>query len=190
MNELIINTTQKKDISNNQDLTKPRQRVKYWDKDYIDATLDTIQNKVHKLFFFLLWRTGVRVTEAISLQKRNVDLDNYTLEIKWLKKRRYETRLIPLHPDLRNVLDYYASTLKADDRLFDFSRQRADQLAKKYFKGSCHMFRHSFAVNWLRSQGDLYLLSKMLGHSSITVTEIYLEIVPVDVGKELLKIQF
>jgi len=56
--------------------------------------------------------------------------------------------------------------------------------------GHPHQFRHSFAVNWLRCGGELVVLSRMLGHSNIQSTMEYLKIVPLDVGKELLKIQF
>jgi integrase/recombinase XerD len=172
------------------DFTIPLENVKYWEKDFINEHLQLIKNKTHKTLFMLLWRTGVRVSEALSLERKHIDLDNYTITIRWLKKRKAMHRVIPMHPDLRNILDYYVHSLKKEDKLFPFSRQRADQLVKEHFSGNCHKFRHSFAVNWLRCGGDLYLLSRMLGHSSIKVTEIYLEIVPIDIGKELLKIQF
>jgi len=190
MNDLLIKGNTDIEILNNQDFTKPITNVKYWERDYINSNLYTISNKSHKTFFMFLWRTGCRVSEVVGVKLRDVDFVNYTVTIKWLKKRKYQTRIIPMHPDLRNILDYYVANLKHDDRLFDFSRQRADQLARKYFNGSCHKFRHSFAVNWLRSGGDLYLLSRMLGHSSVKVTETYLQIVPIDIGKELIKVQF
>ena len=186
MNQIVTNMNDLKE----QDLTIPIQNVKYWDSDYITEKLNAITNTTHKMFFFLLWRSGVRVSEALGIQKQHVDLQNFTITIRWLKKRKAMTRVIPMHPDVKNTLEYYASSMKFNDPLFGFTRQRADQLAKQYFDGNCHKFRHSFAVNWLRSGGDLYLLSKMLGHSSIKITEQYLDIVPVDIGKELLKIKF
>src|SRR5262249_46814964 len=39
---------------------------------------------------------------------------------------------------------------------------------------SFHTFRHTFAVNYLRAGGNIYYLSKILGHSSVTTTEVYL----------------
>ena len=190
MNDVIIKKSSDLDVLRSQDLSKSLGSVKWWEREYIKDRLELIENKNHKMLFMFLWKTGVRISEALGVRKKDVDLVNYTVEIRWLKKRRYETRLIPLHPELRNLLDYFMSSLKADEKLFPFSRQRADQVVRKYFSGSCHQFRHSFAINWLRCGGDLYVLSKMLGHSSITVTEIYLKIVPRDIGKELLKINF
>lgn len=182
------------DIPGSKSLTKHtgnvKGKIKYWDKDYINQKIDLISNTAHKTLFFFLWRTGVRISEALAVRKRDLDFEKYTIEIQWLKNRKRETRIFPMQPELRTILMYYTSNMNLDDKLFDFSRQRADQLSRKYFNGSCHRFRHSFAINWLRNNGDLYLLSKMLGHSSVTVTEEYLQVIPVDIGRELLKINF
>ena len=182
------------EVLSKQDLTKhsevDKAQIKYWEREYINSRIDSIKNTKHKILFMLLWRTGCRVSEALGLRKRDIDLENYTLTIRWLKSRKAYSRNIPIQAELRTILSVYLSNMLAENRLFDFTRQRADQLARKYFAGSCHKFRHSFAVNWLRQGGDLYLLSKMLGHSSIKVTEVYLQIVPAEVGKELQKIQF
>jgi integrase len=177
------------------DLTKLNSKVKsnipkYWDKDFINSKVDLIQNITHKTLFFFLWRTGVRISEALSVRKKDINMDNYTVEIRWLKNRRYESRNIPLHPELRNILGYYITTMKAEDKIFPFSRQRADQLAKKYFEGNCHKFRHSFAVNWLICKGDIVTLHRILGHANIKTTMEYLKIIPTDQKQELEKIIF
>jgi site-specific recombinase XerD len=48
----------------------------------------------------------------------------------------------------------------------------------------------AFAVNWLRSDGDVVTLHRILGHANIQTTMIYLRIVPLDQGRELMKIRF
>ena len=40
---------------------------------------------------------------------------------------------------------------------------------------SFHTFRHTFAVSYLRAGGNLFYLSRILGHSSVTTTEKYLQ---------------
>ena len=45
-------------------------------------------------------------------------------------------------------------------------------------KFRCHDLRHSFASNWMRAGEDLFTLSKVLGHSSITTTERYAHLAP------------
>lgn len=169
---------------------KSKEIPKYWDRDYITANLEKISNYRHKMLLTLLWMSGIRVSEATSLIKGNIDFENYTMTIKWLKNKKQKNRVVPLHPNLRNLLQLYTASINLEDRIFPISRQRAWQIVRKYFDGSPHQFRHSFAVNWLRCDGDLIILHKILGHSKIQTTMEYLKIVPTDQGKELLKIRF
>lgn len=182
-------------IPSNQDLTISTERVKqelrkYWDRDFINRTLDSIKNTSHKMLCQFLWMSGVRITEAINLRKQDIDFDNYTMTVRWLKSRKYLQRVVPMHHELRNLLMLFSSSMKADEKLFPISRQRAWQIMKQHFKGHPHQMRHSFAVNWLRSDGDLITLHRILGHSKVQTTMEYLKIVPIDQGKELQKIQF
>jgi integrase len=182
-------------VLNKQDLTKPISNVKaelpkYWERDYINERIDRISNNRHRVFLQFLWHTGVRVTEAVNVRKQDIDLNNYTIQVRWLKSRKWNYRNIPLHPNLRDILMLYTASMKSDELVFPISRQRAWQLVKKYMRGHPHQFRHSFAVNWLRCGGDIVVLSRMLGHSKIQSTMEYLKIVPIDTGKELLKVVF
>lgn len=183
------------EVLNKQNLTNSYQKVKldipkYWDRDYINNTLNNIKNHQHKMLLMFLWRSGVRVTEAINLTKEKIDFDNYLITVRWLKSRKYHERVLPMHPELRNLLQLYTATMKHDEKVFPLSRQRVWQLTKKHFNGHPHQFRHSFAVNWLFCKGDVYILNRILGHSKIQTTLRYLMIVPIDQGKELMKIQF
>ena len=183
----------------NQDLTIRQGKVKvagvkYWDAEYIRDRMGKIDNLNHRIMFAFLWYTGVRITEAINVTKDSLDFINFTATIRWQKHKKKKgpwlTRNIALYPDLKTMLEIFVSSLKAKDRIFPMTRQRAWQLSTRYFGGNPHMFRHSFAVNWLRHGGDIFILSKMLGHSDIKNTMVYLDIVLMDVGRELLKIQF
>ena len=80
--------------------------------------------------------------------------------------------------------------MKSEDIVFPISRQRAWKISRRYLGGSPHTVRHSFAVNWLRHGGDIVILKNILGHSKIETTMEYLKIVPIDQGKELLKVRF
>lgn len=195
MNQLFINQKNAIDIQSRQDLTKMSESVKsdipkYWEKDFINYQLNQIENGQHRMLFFLLWRSGVRITEALSIRKQDIDFQNYIITVRWLKSRKYQYRKVPMHPTLKETLQAYTGSLKAEDKLFPFTRQRAWQLCQKYFCGNPHQFRHSFAVNWLRCGCDLFILSQMLGHSDIRITQEYLKIVPMEQGRELLKINF
>lgn len=166
---------------------------KYLEKDEMITALANVPPNMHGMIFQTLWRTGVRVTECINIRKQDIDFEHDTIQIRWLKSRKYLYRRIPLHKSLKVILYMYTATMKADEKIFPISRQRVDQLCKKYDFGSAHTFRHSFAVNFLR-QSDrpmaLVELKGLLGHSDIKTTMEYLKIVPQNEAKALEAIDF
>jgi integrase/recombinase XerD len=180
---------------NKGNLTFSSQRVKrdlvsYWDSNYINNSINNCSNYKDKMFLKFLWMSGVRITEAINLTKGDIDFANYCMVVRWLKSRKYKQRVVPIHPKLKDILEVYTATLRSDEVIFNFSRQRGWQITMKYLGGNPHKFRHSFAINWLRNGGDLVILHKILGHSKIQTTMEYLNIVPLDQSKELNKIKF
>jgi integrase/recombinase XerD len=182
-------------VLNNQYLTNRIVNVKsdlrqYWNRDYINECINNIKNNNHKMLIKFLWMTGMRVSEAIGIRKRDLDFDNFLITIRWLKSRKYNQRVLPMHPLIKDVLELFVAQLKADDRVFPITRQRAFQLTTKYLKGNPHKLRHSFAVNWLLCGGDITTLHRVLGHARIQTTMEYLKVAPVDQGKELIKVRF
>ena len=188
METSVILNNQKETISISK--VNKKNQTPYWKPGYINQKLQQINNTKHIMLFSFFWKSGARVSEVINIKKRQIDFENYLIKLKWLKSRKYKERVCPLHPDLYNMLRMYTSKINTEDKLFPYSRQYVWRICIKYFKGNPHMFRHSFAVNWLNQGLDLYLLSKMLGHSNIKTTEEYLKIVPQDIGKELIKVKF
>lgn len=183
------------DIQSKRDLTKEAVAVKsdlpeYWTREEIHAILDKVSNPSHRMMFTYLWMTGTRITETLSVKRKDLDFDSFLITIRWLKNRKFKSRNIPMHPQLRQLLQLYCGKMLSDDLIFDISRQRAWQLCQKYANANPHRFRHSFAVNWLKCGGSLVILSQILGHSDIRVTMEYLRIVPIEQGQELLKITF
>ena len=183
------------DIPTNTDLTISAQTVKrnllpYWSRDEINIMLNEVKNPKHQMLFRFLWMSGVRITEAINLKKADIDFDNFIMTVKWLKSRKYHNRVVPVHPLLQSLLQVYTGAMKLDELVFPISRQRAWQLCKKHGFGNPHKFRHSFAVNWLRSDADIVILHRILGHSKFQTTLEYLKVVPIEQGKELIKVTF
>jgi len=183
-------TTHNQEIQESTKKSVKRDLPKYWDRDYIHSALDKIDNAAHRMLLQFLWMSGLRITEAVSLRLEDIDFDNYTMNVRWLKSRKYHRRIVPLHPGLREFLKIYTARFKYGERIFPITRQGAWLITKKYMNGHPHQMRHSFAVNWLRCDGDIVTLHRVLGHSKIQTTMEYLKIVPVDQGKELIKIQF
>lgn len=180
---------------NQKSLTKTSETVKkdlpkYWHAEEIKQKIDTIKNPEHQMLCKFLWMSGCRITEALSLKKKDIDLQNYTLTVRWLKSRKYKERNLPMHPLLRDLLQIYTATKNLETLVFPISRQRAWQILQKNLDGGPHKLRHSFAVHWLRCGGDIVALHRILGHSNIQTTMIYLQIVPIDTGKELIKLHY
>ena len=163
---------------------------KYWDREYVNHKILSVANHQHKMLLQFLWMSGVRITEAIRLRKQDLDFHNSTMSVLQQNSDRYTRRMVPLHHQLRDLLALYTAAMGRDEKVFPITRQRAWQLTQKYLGGNPRQLRHSFAVNWLRSNGDRVVLHRILGHSTMQTMVDYSKIIPTDEGKELLKIRF
>ena len=136
----------------------------------------------------VLYATGVRVSELVSL--RLVDLDMERGVLKVLGKGKKE-RVVPLgeeaigwlrrYLEVRGELDKKGSAyLFLSNRGGPMTRQRFWQIIKEYArrvgitKGiSPHTLRHSFATHILERGADLRSVQELLGHADLSTTQIY-----------------
>lgn len=187
-NEIVILNA--KDLTNSYQSVNKKDLPKYIDAEVIKERLEQVTNNNDRMLIIFLWMTGCRISEALGVLKKDIDLQNNTIQLRWLKSRKYNYRNIPMHPQLKQLLSFYLAPIKADDRVFPFTRQRAFQITQKWLGASPHKLRHSFAVHYLRSGGELFDLHLLLGHSKIQTTMEYTKIVPKDLAKELNKVSF
>ena len=136
----------------------------------------------------LLFATGMRISELCSLKPSDIDLENNTVLIygKGSKERILQFG----NCEVISALATYQSTFKADisacgyffvnkrkqklsDQSVRFMINRYAALAGIEQHITPHMFRHSFATLLLEQDVDIRYIQKMLGHSSISTTEIY-----------------
>ena len=127
--------------------------------------------------------TGLRISEALGLKISDVDFDNLTLRVNGKGGKH---RLVPFSHELRKVLFRYAKSKKRlvfgtkNETLVSAVNMGRDirNLGRKIgitgVRFSPHTMRHTFAVTFLRNGGDVYVLSRILGHSNITTTTVYL----------------
>lgn len=161
----------------------------YFTKEEVERILSQVEGR-DRLFLSLLWQTGVRVSEALGIEVKDVDFYSKTLKVKSLKKQRPETRCVPINGSLTGILGSYIAQegLRGRDRLFGITRQRAFQVVKEAChktgidrdRSHPHTFRHSFAVHCVLSGVPLPVLKKWLGHSSIARTMIYCQVLARD----------
>ena len=162
--------------------------------------IDAADNERDRLFLRLLWETGVRVSEAVSLTLGTVGRDG----IRVLGKGNVE-RVVYIHEGLVSAILFYAQELALEriDFLFPsrkgghITKQRADQIIKTAARRAnlqrnvhAHLFRHGYAINFLNCGGRLDALQEQLGHRDINTTRIYLRLSDEDVKREVAKIQF
>ena len=136
----------------------------------------------------LLFATGARVSEICTLKSCNVDLVNHT--VKFWGKGSKERIIQVENPDvLQALLSYYNAFHDViEQNGWFFVNRRRNRLSEqsvrfminKYvdlidYPGHItpHMFRHSFATLLLEEEVDIRYIQRLLGHSSITTTEIY-----------------
>ena len=136
----------------------------------------------------LLFATGMRISELCSLKPSDIDLENHTVLIygKGAKERilqignREVLSALRLYQDafeeeIESCGYYFVNRLqhKLSDQSVRFMINRYTEIAGIHQHITPHMFRHSFATLLLEQDVDIRYIQQMLGHSSISTTEIY-----------------
>ena len=139
----------------------------------------------------MFFATGARVYEISNLKRQDIDLDNGIIKIfgKGSKERYVQ---IGNQEILQLMKEYYKRNREEIDesgfffvnrRGKRFSEQSIRRMIRKYSKQAGislpvtpHMFRHSVATYLLEEGVDIMYIQKILGHSSIKTTQIYLHI--------------
>ena len=135
----------------------------------------------------LLYGCGLRISEALSLKRRDF---NGAPDALTVTGKGNKTRMVPLLPQVaQRVADYVAlcpHDLPINGPLFVGARggtlsPRIVQLAMERLRGALglpdtatpHALRHSFATHLLAGGGDLRAIQELLGHASLSTTQIY-----------------
>ena len=146
--------------------------------------ISMIQSPGYRLCYRLMLGLGLRINEARGLTVKNIDKEQRVLRI--IGKRNKE-RLLPLPPTLHQELRLHWSTHRNPSLIFpsregttpfcERSLRRALTLAQGQVPNiqdvTPHTFRHSFATHLLQEGVDIRVLQLLLGHSSLSSTEIY-----------------
>ena len=155
----------------------------------IDNSTDI--GKRNKCILEVLYGCGLRVSELIDLKISNI---NFKESYIMVEGKGEKTRLVPLANTTAEFITSYIHTVrnktkinkKYEDTLFLNSRgtnmsrvivfiiiKELTQKAGISKSISPHTFRHSFATHLLQNGADLRFIQEMLGHSSITTTQVY-----------------
>lgn len=163
----------------------------------IDLLLDTIDVSTdegyrNKTIVEVLYSSGLRVSELVELKLANLLKDIGFLKV--IGKGNKE-RLVPIGSEAMQYLDVYINEIRGKTKMpkkefqsHVFLSRRGEKLSRVMIflmikkmvalagiqkKVSPHTFRHSFATHLVEGGADLRAVQEMLGHESITTTEIY-----------------
>ncbi|MCT8972397.1 tyrosine recombinase XerC [Microbaculum marinisediminis] len=140
--------------------------------------------------FALLYGCGLRISEALGLTRSEAPAPDTALRITG---KGGKTRLVPVLPAVAEAIADYLRlcpyALAADGPLFVGARggplnPRLIQRAMARLRGALglpdsatpHALRHSFATHLLMNGGDLRAIQELLGHASLSTTQVYTEI--------------
>ena len=135
----------------------------------------------------VLLKTGMRVSELCSMLVQDINFEERYI---WTKGKGKKNRVINIDTELSQLLRLYISNnkLSVKARLFPITRDRVHKIVKKYDATIYpHMFRHTYAINVLRTTKNIRFLQEQLGHSNLNTTAKYLRYADYDKEKQLLE---
>lgn len=188
---LYVNKNIKKDPSNTiKSLQKEKRLPEVLSEDDFNKILDTFnhepKNIRNKLILKLLIASGARISEIINLKVGDISDNNYEYIRVFGKGSKY--RYIPIYNSLANEIKEYVQNnrdfLKKSERDYKlFPKLRREQfyttlrehakmcgIEKRVYP---HIIRHSIATILLKNGADIRMVQELLGHASISTTQIY-----------------
>ena len=151
-----------------------------WGESYEDALARTI--------LIMFYETGIRLSELVGLDDTDVDLANRTVKVTG---KRNKQRIVPFGDELASELSQYVekrdsqvvrttSGMFLDKKGKRVSHEKVGKMVKESLskvttmkKRSPHVLRHSYATAMLNNGAGLESVKKLLGHQSLSTTEIY-----------------
>lgn len=143
----------------------------------------------NELIIEILYQTGIRQTELRALTDADIDRNKHTIKV--LGKRNKE-RIIPIERDLMMLIERY---IKLRDKQFPERKNvklivndKGGETSPKFIytivhkilmevttveQKSPHVLRHTFATHLLNRGADIRAIQKMLGHNSLSSTQVY-----------------
>ncbi len=155
--------------------------------------LSTVEGLRDRALLELLYGTGIRLSELLQLDFPDVDFGNSTVKV--LGKGR-KTRIVPLGSKAKGALESYVARrsgllsdrTRTEDRNAIFLSARGRRIyaravhsivsryigaASESEKKSPHVLRHTFATHLLNRGADLRAVKELLGHESLSTTQLY-----------------
>ncbi len=148
-------------------------------KEIIDKALGEVADDEERLIVLMLYSLGLRLSELCKLKLINIS-DGW---VKVEHGKGGKDRMIPLIPEVANVLKNYTLASNPSIYLFEDERKPLSQNCLRYkitkifarvgYKVTPHQLRHSFATDLLNNGARIVDVSELLGHKELATTKIY-----------------
>lgn len=195
VDESIIKVSPMEEVSS---LKKAKKLPKYLSISEVNKLLNIPLNSEfdyrNKAMLELMYATGLRVSELVSIEYSNIDFENSIIRINGKGKKE---RIIPLGEVASYYLkiylsDYRSKLLKRNTYNQVFLNNHGKPITRQGFNYilenireltgiekeiTPHVLRHSFATHLLEGGADIRSIQEMLGHENISTTNIYTEVV-------------
>ena len=154
----------------------------------VKLVFDALSNVKHRTILMTLYATGIRISEALALQVRDLDRQRMTIRIRQGKGGK--DRYVPLSETLLEQLIRYWRQYRPSSWLFPgvdkdrpLTKSAVNQVCTRAGRKAVpsktvtpHTFRHTFATHHLEAGTDLKTIQIILGHRSMSTTSIYLHV--------------
>lgn len=164
-------------------------QIDYLTENEYLAMVQKAKHPEHRLIVNILWQTGIRVSELLNLVITDVYQDGIAIMGKGSVQR-----FVPCQtPLLIEINGYYRSYPHADEYILQKVKTEPGVLkilrrlgekagiSKRIYP---HLFRHSFAINFLRQTQNAFALQDILGHTSMEHTKVYLRLAMAEMPHE------
>ena len=155
-------------------------------KKEVLTLFESLNTKKSRLMISLMYAAGMRVSEVVSLKIDDLDFDDNIGHIRQAKGKKDRIFNIPKFLFLRlkkysekqkSLGENYLFVGRNKKRMSSRNLQKIVKLAAKKAgikkDVHCHTLRHSFATHLLEDGTDIRFIQQLLGHSSISTTELY-----------------
>lgn len=162
----------------------PEKRPKGLSRDTVDKLLSVCNTPREKLIILLPLTTGMRGIEMARLQWIDIDWENNLINLDGERTKTQRSRALPLRSDVKTILAALLDGRRkhvfkchrgdGNPRTLQTTFKRIVARAEVYPLPSLHALRHTFATLLLRSGLDIFSVQKLMGHTNLKTTSIYL----------------
>ncbi|MGI6465589.1 MAG: site-specific tyrosine recombinase/integron integrase [Methanobacterium sp.] len=138
----------------------------------------------NKLLLALLYSSGLRVSELVTIQTNHIDLEERTIRIRGKGEK---DRIVLFDDETKGLIEDFLEKRNCDSEYL-FVNRSGNHLTPRYVqmlikdyarvagikkKVTPHILRHSFATHLLKNGVDIRAIQQLLGHSNLSTTQIY-----------------